>query len=385
MTHNNYVEGQPLDLDRRTENELIRRAQEGDDSALETLVRAHERFIAWNAQRHQTPAVEFEDLMQAGSLGLVSAINRFDSSKNVRLVTYAGKWIEGEIRQAAGEAYLIRVPARKATLFKRSEEVSERLREGLGRLPFLDEIAAEVGVSVNELTDIANIATAVTSGLGEDLAPIGHTGSDPLEELDRDEEHFYSTAEVKRLLESYAQLWGRLEGTRSETVSSGRRTRGQAESSLRVRMLDLERAIERLPDDLYESLEALALDELSSEEAGPWLGVHPNTVRNRYRRAITALTAYLNGETPLAPRRPRRSWRSGLRAVESITLAVRAYDELFSMLEQEDEFLAGLEVGWVQKDDRWVPLLSNDIDETARQMGLDTRPLPSSVRRSRHS
>lgn len=380
MTHNSDVEEQSAGLDGRTENDLVRQGQLGDTAALETLLRSHERFIAWIARRYQSPAVELDDLMQAGRLGFVKAVNGFDAGKGVRLVTYAGRWVEGEIRQAAREGSLIRVPAKKATLFRRSDEARQRLREKLGRTPSLDEVATEVGVSVRELTDIANVATVVTGGLVEDYAPPADVGLDPLEELERHDGHAYTVPELQRLLESYATLWSRLEGTRSDTLSSARRTRGQAESSLRVRLIDLERAIERLPDDLYDALEAVALDELSVDEAGPWLGVHPNTVRNRYRKAVTALMEYLNGEASLGPRRQRRSWRSGLQAVESITLAVRAYDELFSVLGEENEFLAGLEVGWVQKDDQWVPLLSSNIEETARQMGLTTRPLPRSVR-----
>jgi RNA polymerase sigma factor (sigma-70 family) len=380
MTHNRTREEQSLDLDAGAESDLVLRGQRGDNTALETLLRSHERFIAWMVRQHQTPAVEFDDLMQAGRLGMLKAINGFDPGKGVRLVTYAGKWIEGEILRAVGEGSLIRIPAKKATLFRRFDAASARLREDLGRTPSLDEVATEMGVSLTALSDIVSVATTVTAGLLEDYAPKTDGGSDPLEELDRDKEYVYTVPEVQRLLESYATFWSRLEGARSETISSSRRTRGGAEGSLRVRLIDLERAIERLPDDLYGALEAVAHDELSPDEAGRWLGVHPNTVRNRYRRAVTDIAEYLNGETTLGPRRPGRSWRSGLQAVESILLAVRAYDELFSSLEAH-EFLAELEVGWVQKDDRWLPLLSRDVEETARQMGLATRPLPRSVRR----
>jgi RNA polymerase sigma factor (sigma-70 family) len=383
MTHTSSREPEER-LDRATEHDLIRRAQRGDGAALEALLRSHERFVGWIAGRHRTPAVEFDDLLQAGRLGLIRAIEKFDCGTGHRLATYAGRWVEGEIQEAVRDGFLIPLPGKKAALLPRVDKARQRLTSRLGRVPSLEEVAAEAGVPKRTVFELAEVAAAVVSGLKGDYVPMTRDQSDPPAELDRDTERpGYTEAEVGRLLDSYAELWGGLEGTRSKTTTSARRTKAYRESNLQMRLLDLERAIERLPDDLYQAIEAVKLEGLREEEAAPWLGVHPNTVRNRCRRAVSLMTEYLNGETSLGPRRKRPRWRSELQAIESIAQAVRIYPEILAVLTADgeaDEWTAKLEVGWIKKGNRWEPVLSHDIRETVKRMGATPRPLPASVR-----
>ena len=387
MTHTSSREREGR-LDPKTEHDLIWRAQQGDGGALEVLLRSHEPFVGWIAKHHRSPAVEWDDLLQAGQLGLIEAIKKFDCGSRYRLATYAARWVEGEIQKTVRQGFLIRLPAKKAALLPRVDEARERLTRRLGRLPSLEEVAVEAGVPERTVCELAKVARVVIGGLEDDEVPAMGDDSHPLAELDPDTEDYgYTEADVGRLLGAYAQLWSGLEGTRPKTTSSARQIKAYREGSLRTRLLDLERAIERLPDDLYQAIEAVALDGLDVEEAASWLDVHANTVRNRYRRAVRVMTEYLNGERSLGPRRIRRAWRSELQAIESIAEAVRVFPDLLALLradggadDEADEWIAKLEFGWIKKGNRWVPLLSHDIRETVRRSGMTARPLSGFVR-----
>ena len=85
-------------LDARTERELIRKAKSGDETAKQKLLEAFHRFVLSIASKHSGPP--FNDLMAAGLVGFVEAINRFNENRGCRLSTYACRWIEKHVRLA---------------------------------------------------------------------------------------------------------------------------------------------------------------------------------------------------------------------------------------------------------------------------------------------
>ena len=85
-------------LDARTERELIRKAKSGDETAKQKLLEAFHRFVLSIASKHSGPP--FNDLMAAGLVGFVEAINRFNENRGCRLSTFARHWIEKHVRLA---------------------------------------------------------------------------------------------------------------------------------------------------------------------------------------------------------------------------------------------------------------------------------------------
>jgi len=85
-------------LDARTERELIRKAKSGDETAKQKLLEAFHRFVLSIASKHSGPP--FNDLMAAGLVGFVEAINRFNENRGCRLSAYARHWIEKHVRLA---------------------------------------------------------------------------------------------------------------------------------------------------------------------------------------------------------------------------------------------------------------------------------------------
>ena len=86
-------------LDQRTCNQLIRSAKSGDNNAKERLLSENTNLIKSIVKRYLNKGVEYDDLFQLASMGLLKAINGFDESFGVRFSTYAVPLIVGEIRR----------------------------------------------------------------------------------------------------------------------------------------------------------------------------------------------------------------------------------------------------------------------------------------------
>ena len=88
-------------LSNQDEHDLGIRAMQGDKEARERLINANLRYVVSVAKRYQSSMAAFEDLIQAGNIGLVIAVDKFDASRGNRLITFATWYIENEISKAA--------------------------------------------------------------------------------------------------------------------------------------------------------------------------------------------------------------------------------------------------------------------------------------------
>jgi len=116
--------------------------------AKDRLLKAHLRLVAGIAERYAGRGVPFLDLVQAGSLGLSRAAEKFDDAKGYKFSTYATWWIRQAITRAvAGKAPTTRIPVHTATATAIAEiaVVQRRLFRELGREPTPEELAAELG------------------------------------------------------------------------------------------------------------------------------------------------------------------------------------------------------------------------------------------------
>lgn len=94
-------------LAREEEQELGRRARLGDKEALDQLVQANLPFVIRFARKFEGRGLPLEDLISAGNEGLIRAAQKFDPSKNVRLIHYATWWIRQSIRAALNDAPIV--------------------------------------------------------------------------------------------------------------------------------------------------------------------------------------------------------------------------------------------------------------------------------------
>jgi RNA polymerase sporulation-specific sigma factor len=87
----------PPPLEREAEETAIRALDVGDDAARRLLIEHNLRLVVFIARRFENTGINIEDLISIGTIGLIKAVNTFNSSKNIKLATYASRCIENEI------------------------------------------------------------------------------------------------------------------------------------------------------------------------------------------------------------------------------------------------------------------------------------------------
>lgn len=159
--------------------ELIRRARAGDTAAREALVAGHLRLVRYLVWRFPRAAVEEADLFQAGCVGLLLAVDRFDPAMPVRFSTYAVPTILGEIRAYLARAGSPGASRRMIRLASACRRVGAELQARTGRAPTLQDLAAALGEPEDELL-LALEATQTPLSLDAPAGGPGEEGVSPL-------------------------------------------------------------------------------------------------------------------------------------------------------------------------------------------------------------
>ena len=87
----------PPPLDKKEEEQFLAALAEGDEKARSKLIEHNLRLVVYISKRFENTGINIEDLISIGTIGLIKAVNTFNSSKNIKLATYASRCIENEI------------------------------------------------------------------------------------------------------------------------------------------------------------------------------------------------------------------------------------------------------------------------------------------------
>ena len=129
---------------------LTNRIRSGDERARERMIEANLRLVVSIARHYNCRGMTFEDVVQEGILGLMSAINKFDPEKGFRFSTYATYWIrQAIVRAIEKQSRMIRLPTYAYHAVGKLERSSMQLSDKLGRQPTSEELAAETTLSVS--------------------------------------------------------------------------------------------------------------------------------------------------------------------------------------------------------------------------------------------
>lgn len=142
---------------------LIEKSHEGDKEARKTLVEENMGLVYSIVRRFAGRGCEMEDLIQLGSIGLIKAIDKFDTSFDVRFSTYAVPMIAGEIKRFLRDDGMIKVSRSLKETALKVCVTRERLEKKKGREPTLEELARETGAAMEEIVLAMESAAEVES------------------------------------------------------------------------------------------------------------------------------------------------------------------------------------------------------------------------------
>ena len=131
--------------------ELLKRSHAGDKEARDRLVMENAGLVWSIVRRFIGRGPEPDDLFQIGNIGLIKAIDHFDTELGVRFSTYAVPMITGEIRRFLRDDGMIKVSRPLKELAGKVGAAREKLEADLGREPTVEELARSVGASREEV------------------------------------------------------------------------------------------------------------------------------------------------------------------------------------------------------------------------------------------
>ncbi len=131
--------------------ELIKRSQSGDSEAREKLVESNLGLIRSVIRGFANRGIDFEDIFQIGSIGLLKAIDKFDLSFDVKFSTYAVPMIMGEIKRFLRDDGIIKVSRSLKQVAYMAKTAEEKLSKELGREPTILEISEEIGIEKEDI------------------------------------------------------------------------------------------------------------------------------------------------------------------------------------------------------------------------------------------
>ena len=134
-------------LSKAQEIELAQLAQAGDTRAANQLVTANLRFVVQVARQYQGMGLQLEDLIAFGNIGLFEAINGFDTSKNLKFITFAIWHIRAEIQKALNDlSRVVRIPSHKTkTEDQHIKSIHTPVGEGDNKETYADRYLAAEG------------------------------------------------------------------------------------------------------------------------------------------------------------------------------------------------------------------------------------------------
>ena len=160
---------------------LLVQAKKGDEEAKQQLIEGNLRLVLSVIQRFDKRGECPDDLFQVGCIGLIKAISNFDPDKQVRFSTYGVPMIAGEVRRYLRDNSPIRVSRSIRDVAYRVLQCKEAMVTNMGREPTLEEIAGELGIAMEEVSQAMDAVCAPVSLYD----PVYADGGDPLTVMDQ--------------------------------------------------------------------------------------------------------------------------------------------------------------------------------------------------------
>ena len=133
---------------------LAQKIRQGDQKALDKLVKANLRFVVSVSKQYQNQGLSLPDLINEGNLGLIKAAQRFDETRGFKFISYAVWWIRQSILQALAEqSRIVRLPLNKIGAINKINRTMSKLEQDLEREPSYDELSDALEMMPQEIMD----------------------------------------------------------------------------------------------------------------------------------------------------------------------------------------------------------------------------------------
>ncbi len=150
---NYFKELRKLDtLSGSEQNELVVKAKNGDQKAMDRLVESNLRFVLSVAKDYSWSKMPIEELANEGNIGLIKAVHKFDETRGFKFISYAVWWIRQSIMQSIYEnGNTVRLPINKINNIGKINKASEKLFQTLDREPTSEELSDITSFSEREI------------------------------------------------------------------------------------------------------------------------------------------------------------------------------------------------------------------------------------------
>jgi len=142
-------------LSPEAEAALGRRIVQGDEQALQELVKGNLRFVVQVARKYRGHGLPLADLINEGNLGLLHAARKFDPTRGTRFITYAVWWIRQAIMHAlAAGGGVVRLPVKQAEMLAKLRREFEAIQRVTGTDPTVDALAQALDMPPADVADL---------------------------------------------------------------------------------------------------------------------------------------------------------------------------------------------------------------------------------------
>lgn len=138
---------------------LAQKIKQGDQKALDKLVKANLRFVVSVSKQYQNQGLSLPDLINEGNMGLIKAAQRFDETRGFKFISYAVWWIRQSILQALAEqSRIVRLPLNQVGSLNKINKAFSKFEQENERRPSPEELAEQLDIPVEKISDTMKVS-----------------------------------------------------------------------------------------------------------------------------------------------------------------------------------------------------------------------------------